>query len=241
MDHSALDKKYFIDRNVHNCPFCKRNNVPYKIDKYLTFDWSLDKKCLAIETKCISCWNKWLHLTFNENSLEYTKYSWYKFIESTTYIDSILFYNQPTSFFSLDNSINQKLRELLTEADGCIKMNYLVGASACLRKSIYELLFIEDVVIFQDNWLPKYAESIKNLKWKFPKVEQDLFDALAWIQELTCNNIHENSWEWWNAKKLTQLILLVKEILYEMYVLPAQRKERFWAIWLLKKEIKWDN
>ncbi len=239
MDYSMLDKKYFIDATVHNCPFCKRNNVPYQIKSNFVFNWSPDKQCLVIKTACGSCWNEWLHLTFNIDSLSYYQYDWYRFKSTIEDIDWILFYNQPTSFFSLDSNINQKIRELLTEADWCIKINYLVWASACLRKAIYELIHIEGVVIFRENWLPKYDESIKNLKSKFPKVEGELFDALAWIQELTCDNIHENSWKGWNTKQLNELILLVKEILYEMYVLPSQRKERFSAIWLLKNKIKW--
>jgi hypothetical protein len=44
----------------------------------------------------------------------------------------------------LDNRINVTIRELITEAEGCLKMNFLTGASACIRKAIYELLVLEE-------------------------------------------------------------------------------------------------
>jgi len=37
MDLSHLDKKYFIDPHIYNCPFCKRNNVSYSLIDTFSF------------------------------------------------------------------------------------------------------------------------------------------------------------------------------------------------------------
>lgn len=54
MDLSHLDKKYFIDVYVYNCPFCKRGNVHYKIVGSLEFDWTEKKKCYGYLVQCQS-------------------------------------------------------------------------------------------------------------------------------------------------------------------------------------------
>ena len=48
-DQSHLDRKYFIDPYVFNCPFCKRNNVSYSLAARIPFDWSNSKKCKIVE------------------------------------------------------------------------------------------------------------------------------------------------------------------------------------------------
>ena len=105
-------------------------------------------------------------------------------------------------------------------------MNFLVGSSACLRKAIYELLKFENVIIKRDNGLTDYSESIKSLKNKYSKVPSDYFDALASIQELASDTVHEGSWEAWDSEKLKSLIELTKNVLHEMYVIPMEQKKR---------------
>jgi len=43
-DFSYLDKKYFIDPYVYNCPFCNRRNVYYSITHTYEFNWKRDRK-----------------------------------------------------------------------------------------------------------------------------------------------------------------------------------------------------
>ena len=52
-------------------------------------------------------------------------------------IDSSIFYSVPTSYFVIDKRIPKIIRDLITEADGSLKMNFLTGSSACMRKAIY--------------------------------------------------------------------------------------------------------
>ena len=94
-------------------------------------------------------------------------------------IDSSIFYSVPTSFFTIDIRIPKIIRELITEAEGSLKMNYLTGASTCMRKAIYELLVYEKII---DG---TYEKRIKSLKDKYPSIDSELFDVLGHIQQMT--------------------------------------------------------
>lgn len=221
-DMSYLDKKYFIDENVYNCPFCNRNNVEYKIlHSNKIFDWTNEKKCYVYFVMCSSCKKESMHLSF-DNIIELTdrghnpRFTFLKNID----IDSKLFYSVPTTFFVLDDRIPHILRELISEAEGCMKMNYLTGASACIRKSIYELLILEEMTA--DN----YDEKIKSLKKKYSDSDPSLFDILGHIQQMTSDKIHEQSWDKWDSKYLKLIIETLKTVLFDIYVMPKIKKER---------------
>ena len=218
-DQSYLDKKYFIDDKVYNCPFCKRNNVAFRILRNYIFDWNNNKKCNVIFVKCESCEKESLHLSYDENICLHD-YSGHLFFNTDIDIDSKIFYSKPTSFFVIDNRIPGIIRELISEAEGCLKMDFLTGSSACMRKAIYELLIHEKIT---GNY---YEEKIKFLKLKFPNSDPELFDILSHIQEMTSDKIHEQSWDEWDSNNLHILIETLKTILYEIYVLPKEREER---------------
>src|SRR6267143_6611022 len=155
-DESFLDQKYFIDRHVYNCPFCNRRHVSYQISSWLTFNWTKQKTCYGYFVKCQSCANTSMHLSY-QLLVEGDSHGRTTF-KSGIDIDSLIFYSVPTSFFVVDPRIPGEIRELITEADGCLKMNYLTGASACTRKAIYELTVLEKAV--GDD----YESRIKSLK-----------------------------------------------------------------------------
>jgi len=108
-----------------------------------------------------------------------------------TQLDSYFFFHQPTSFFTIDSRIDRTLRELISESENCLKMNFLVGASACPRKAIYELLKKEQVWSAQPSGRIDYRESIMALNGKFPRVPSEYFDALASIQRMASDQVHE--------------------------------------------------
>lgn len=223
-DQSYLDKKYFIDNKVYNCPFCNRNNVLYKIIKVFKFDWSDLKECYVIYVKCSSCERVSMHLSFEKitTSNEFDpgpKISYIQFADNID-IDSKIFYSVPTSFFVIDNRIPKVIRELITEAESCLKMNFLTGSSACMRKAIYELLILEEIA--GDH----YEEKIKSLKSKYPNSDPELYDILGHIQEMTSNKIHEQSWDEWDSDNLKLIIETLKNVLYEIYVEPREKDER---------------
>lgn len=230
-DSSYLDKKCFIDQQVYNCPFCNRRHVKYSLTGKLSFDWAENKKCFIYIVKCESCEKQSMHLS-NEDIARFRhsrmgKSTWH-FI--TPDIDSKIFYSRPTSFFVLDNRISKIIRELITEAEGCLKMNFLTGASACMRKAIYELT-IEEKAEGDD-----YESKIKSLKSKYQLIDSELFDILVAIQDMTSDKIHEQSWDKWDSANLKLIIETLKNILYEIKVSPKEKKEKKKAILQLREE-----
>jgi len=119
----------------------------------------------------------------------------------------------------------------LTEAEGSLKSNFLTGASACARKLVYELSTIEKA---DGN---NYEERIKSLKRKREDIEEEFFDTLATIQQVTSEKVHEKSYDGWQAKHLRMILSTLNEILGLMYVIPEVRKEKRKSILALKEEL----
>ena len=235
LDNSDLDSKYFIDQTVYNCPFCNRRNVSYALTNHLEFDWSAEKKCHVYVVKCSSCSRQSMHLSFEDISYNIRANNGYYYwmFSSVVDIDPHIFHSVPTSFFTIDTRVPKIIRELITEAEGSLKMNYLTGASACVRKAIYELLIYEK---FTDG---AYKDRIKSLKGNYPSIDAELFDVLGHIQQMTSDKVHEQSWEKWDSPNLIFMIETMKEILYEMYVLPDDRKQRKNTIQQLRQTSSW--
>ena len=124
-DDSHLDFKYFIDDKIYNCAFCKRRHVSYKVIGSVDFDWTTEKKCLAWFVQCASCDHISMHLTYED--LKDPEWG-VPHLKEDVDLDSAFFYSVPTSYFVIDARIPGIIRELITEAEGCLKMNYLTGA-----------------------------------------------------------------------------------------------------------------
>jgi hypothetical protein len=228
-DLSSLDSKYFISDYVFNCPFCNRRNVHYWIREVFTFDWTDSKKCYGYLVKCSSCTKDSMHLTF-ENIGTYLHNGIRRFAIKEN-LDEKFFYSVPTSFFSLDERIPRVLRQLMTEAEGCLKGNFLTGASACARKLIYELAALEGAEGTD------YDSRLKSLKVKRPDVEPEYFDTLLTIQQVTSDKVHELSYDGWNSRHLRVIFATLIEIFNAMYVIPKLRAEKRQSIIRLKEEV----
>jgi len=164
-DQSALDKRYFDSNETYNCPFCNRNHVPFALTAYQSFDWNAQKTCWCYFVQCKACLKTSLHHSWNlifssEGKLHFC---------SEFDLDAQIFHSIPTSFFVQDERMPRLLRELVTEAEGCLKMNFLTGASACVRKAIYEFTVIEKAKG------KDYTKRVKFLKKKFPLVDSGHF------------------------------------------------------------------
>ena len=249
MDNSQLDNKYFIDEYKYNCPFCNRRHVSYYISNQYEFNWNSSKQCYAYFIKCESCNNTSFHLSFIQIPTQnyiHTGKKRFNFFSTkkddsgdetliidlnNKEIDELFFYSVPTSFFSIDTRIPKLLRELLTEAEGCLKSNYLTGASVCVRKVIYELAVLEGAE--GEN----YDDRIKSLKTIKKDVEPSFFDTLLTIQQVTSAKVHEQSYDGWQSKHLRLILSTLNEILHEIYVIPSLRQEKRKAILDLKKEV----
>lgn len=238
-DQSQLDQLYFVDANVYNCPFCNRRHVSYEIFHFVDFDWTEVKRCYAFFVRCNSCKKESMHLSFQEIGTHVISkipcVLWHFGTPERNYaegeLDQAFFYSVPTSFFSLDKRVPKVLRELLTEAEGCLKTNFLTGASACVRKIVYELSKLEEAS--GDN----YEDRIKSLKKIRPEVEATFFDMLLTIQQLTSSKVHENAYDGWEGKHLRIILASLSEVLHELYVIPALRKDRRTSILALKEEL----
>jgi len=146
-------------------------------------------------------------------------------------LDEQFFYSVPTSFFVLDSRIPRILRDLISEAEGSMKSNFLTGASACIRKAVYEL------AVLQGATGDSYDGRIKSLKDKLPDVDSTYFDTLLTIQQVTSTKVHEESYDGWENKHLRVILSALSEALNEIYVVPALRDEKRKAIIALRDEL----
>lgn len=115
-------------------------------------------------------------------------------------------------FLTLDDKIPLPLRALLEEADGCLKMSFLVGAGACAARTL-DLLLAEQGLGEADR-----AEQILQLGKKHPAVGETFLRGLS----LVTNNPSGA----WDEARATLAIAILKAIAYEIYVLGPERKER---------------
>jgi hypothetical protein len=174
-DDSHLDLQYFINAEVYNCPFCNRRHVTYEIIDWSRFNWSEEKMCTVYFVRCNSCRKISMHLSYYLLLPQDARGQYVKRFSCNKDIDSKLFYSVPSSFFVVDNRIPAAIRELITEAEGSVKMNFLTGGSACTRKAIYELL-VKEKAAGDD-----YQTKIKSLKNRYSSVDGELFDILGHI------------------------------------------------------------
>jgi hypothetical protein len=226
-NQASLDNKYFVDKGRYNCPFCNRRHVVFKVTAVQQFNWTDTKRCTVYFVRCASCEKVSMHLSFTVLSEDYNPL----LFKSDIDIDEHLFYSVPTSFHVVDERIPRVLRELLTEAEGCLKSNFLTGASACARKIVYEMAVLAET---EGN---NYEDRIKALKAKYPAVDGTYFDTLLTIQQLTSDKVHEESYDGWQSKHLRLILATLIEVMNEVYVIPAVREEKRREILKLKQDV----
>ncbi len=263
LDLSHKDRKYFIDDSVYNCPFCNRRNVRYKVVDSFRFWWNREKKCYGYIVECSDCSQQSLHLS-SYNLDRANPYGGFTFpirqlvprthptservVEvpasiknddgSSMEIDDAIFYKQPTSFFTIDERIPRVIREPLNEADNCRTSNFRTGGSACLRKAVYELLNHQGITKSNEQGdIVSYDDRIKLLKGRFPQIDPGYFDILKIVKNVTSDSVHEDAWEDFNGAQLKLLVEVTKEILYEIYVEPEERKKRKGVIQKLQEAL----
>lgn len=232
-DQAYIETKYFVDGTVYNCPFCNRKNVAYTVTGYKSFDWTDTKLSNAIYVRCNSCHKTSLHLSYSDivEEFPHAGRTHYRF-KADTDIDSLIFYSVPSSYFVMDVRIPKTIRELVTEAEGCLKMNYPTGASACARKAIYELINSEGAA-GED-----YESRIDSLKSKHPQSDPELFDTLAHIQGVASDNTHKQFSPQWDIENLRLILETLKAVLVDIYVIPVVKRERFQKIMRIRDKVE---
>ena len=231
-DQSFLDDCYFVDSRTYNCPFCNRRHVTYSVESKQSFHWTDKKECYAYIVECRSCSNRSMHLSFTSIGVLEQRHAFFLDKNEDRSLDEFFFYSVPTSFFTLDERVPRVLRELLTEAEGSLKSNFLTGASACARKIIYELAVINEICD------ASYEDRIKSLKKKHRDIDQTYFDSLLTIQKATSSKVHENAYDGWTSGHVRLILASIREVLHELYVVPGLRADRRQAVIDLGNELK---
>lgn len=257
MNYSDLNNKYFIDDKAFNCPFCGLRNATYTILAVVEHDISKTKKGKIIFVRCDRCKKISVHFapyetptsSWNEEQIGICKanfgYSVLRGANTVSFnnsknddspfdidLDSKIYHSMPSSFFTMDERIPKKMRELFDEAQECKKANLKIGSSACLRKLIYTLLFEQlnkkagkTKQSLKDLGYEHYSDCITALKEYYPNL--DIFiEPLGDITGITSDQVHEESWGEISSQELNICLEAIKELLYQIYVYPAILQER---------------
>lgn len=235
---SEVENKYFIDGSRYNCPFCKTRSVGYKVVGAVNFDEKINNKIQALFIECYQCEKVSMHLS--KKNLVFLSDNNFRALSSHSYytnpagryegqidifsdvgdIDDKIIMHIPTSFFTIDERIPAKFRNLINEAEKCISNNCVTGASACIRKVIYE--FILDRSLNGNS----YEEKIKSLKTEYPSLDISWVTMLCHIQGITSDQVHEDSYNNFKIGDAKGYLEILKEIFNEIYVLPEDRKSK---------------
>jgi hypothetical protein len=119
------------------------------------------------------------------------------------------------AFLALDTRVPATLRDLLVEADGCLKSGFLTGATACSQRAVQTLLKLEDA----DGG--SFQARLRSLSDKYPAVAQVLFAVLMHFGDETVPDESKL-----DAHRLQLLMVTLKAVMYEIYVLGPERTER---------------
>lgn len=251
MNNSFIEENYFIDEDKYNCPFCHNRGIKYVVLAVAEFDESNNKKLKAVFVECSHCHKVSMHIIKNNdikidynvmvlssNCKEFNTYAARHYnsttVESCTVYrssrdneiypiceDNSIILSIPTSFFTIDERIPKVLRDLIHESEKCIQNNCLTGASACIRKAIYEFLVKENA---QGD---SYDEKMKSLKGKYMMVDDDHIDILVNIQGIMCDKVHEASINQnFTSQEAKAYLELLKTIFNQVYVIPQELKEQ---------------
>ena len=119
------------------------------------------------------------------------------------------------AFLTPDSRVPGPIRDLVGEAEGCVKNAYLTGGTACVQRAIQMLLTAEKA----DG--ADVEARIKSLAEKHAGLPQVLTAVLQRFGDATSRDGAKLS-----ASGLNVLIVTLKALLYEIYVLGPERMER---------------
>ena len=226
------DKKLIIDAVRHNCSHCGTKSARYNYIEFRRIDIENNGCLYAMFTTCCECGKTSMHLIKNFPSSvkniqvsKITSHGGYFFnydtleAEDIDKIDSNIIMSIPTPRFIIDAGIPRKLKDLLIESLKCVKENALTGASACIRKAIYQ--FLKDVNAQGSN----YDDKIKSIKKTYTQIE-DYLDILKGIKGITSDQVHEDSFSSFSSDEATSYIAILEEIFKEVFVIPEERKRK---------------
>lgn len=243
------DKKRIINAQQHNCAHCSTKGANFYDIKFIVIDETANKKLGILTLRCSCCHKITTHLIKNipngRTDFEYEGPSqspecfyWYggchDITENFAELNDNIIMSIPTPTFIIDSNIPKKLRDPLIEAGKCVKENALIGASACVRKAIYEFLLMQGAT--GNN----YDEKIKSIKNNWAHLS-DYLDVLKGIKGVVSDQVHEDSFEAFSSDEIKYYVDVLEEIFREVYVIPKQRQERRNAIFEKFNIVKQDK
>lgn len=154
-------------------------------------------------------------------------------------LDDLFYYNEPSSFFTIDERVPVSIRKPLSESYNSLKNNLITGASAGLRKAIYKLLQHEGIPDTNNAGdFHSHDHRIELLKQQQSEVDSALLDELKAIHTLTSQELHENDWEDFDGPTIRFLIEVIKEVLQHLYIIPDEKEKRRLELRSLKSKAK---
>ena len=118
------------------------------------------------------------------------------------------------NFLNIDSRVPSALRDLLAEADGCLKMGFLLGGTVCAQRAIQSLLSLESVNGANDD------ARLRALSDKYPSVPKVLFAVCARFRDASSTEQSPL-----DKDRLNLLMVTLKLMLYEVYVIAKERTE----------------
>jgi len=122
---------------------------------------------------------------------------------------------QSPAFLTIDHRAPASVRELILEADGCLKAGFLTGGTVCAQRAIALLMEHEGAQG------ATYEARLHALSQKFPSVPQSLFALCIRLGD-SASKEHPAL----DVERLKVLNVALKIMLYEIYVLGPERTER---------------
>jgi len=122
---------------------------------------------------------------------------------------------QSPAFLIIDQRAPASVRELILEADGCVKAGFLTGGTVCAQRAIALLMEHEGAQG------ATYEARLHALSQKFPSVPQSLFALCIRLGD-SASKEHPAL----DVERLKVLNVALKIMLYEIYVLGPERTER---------------
>jgi hypothetical protein len=119
------------------------------------------------------------------------------------------------AFLNVDSRVPAAIRELLLEADGCLKAGFLTGGTVCAQRAVQALLQHESAEG------ASYEARLHALSQKFPSVPQSLFALCIRLGD-TPSKDHSAL----DGDRLKVLTVALKIMLFEIFVLGPDRAER---------------
>ena len=121
----------------------------------------------------------------------------------------------PPAFLTMDNRAPASVRDLILEADGCVKAGFMTGGTVCAQRAIHLLLQHEGAEG------ASYEARLHALSQKYPAVPQSLFALCIRLGDSPAKD-HPPL----DVERLKVFNVALKIMLYEIYVLGPDRAER---------------